>query len=1495
MDLLPKPEPTAEGGDLPLLVVGANVQDGPDQSYTSDCPAAVTAPPPAVAPNVQFTPCHCTSHERVDSSSETLWSPTSIISEGSGSRFLPYEDTIIDDHDDLETKSLIDNSKDSNTKDGRYTWIPLDNLNKNHTTGRESPGDREDSEIREYTEEEEEEEQYDERRGLLSLEDEEGGEMHMRSHISWVSYFAFTRQSHVYILVLAILSAIASAAILPLSSILLGKIFGEFALYGRGEATGAELLANITEWIKYYVVLAGGGWVIYGVFYCSWIWFGELQAESARKRLYAALLAKELEWFDNTDHEITKVASRCHTQIREFQSAASQPLGLLVQCIFTAFGALGIAFYHSWHLTLICLAGMPIATVLVWFFSNRIEKGIDEQSLAFGSAAQSISRAVNGIDTVKYFNGQKAESSLYATAIKSAGLAYNRIAKHAAYQNGFMRFITLMVFVQGFWYASTLVSETTPFVELAGYMTTFWACLIAGQQIESILPLVILLEKGKVAASNLRRLCAKDVEYDMLKRAGVYPKRCNGFIAFNDVKFTYPSRRDVPSLNGLSLFINAGDVVFIVGKSGSGKSTLANLLLTVWKHNSGSIFIDEHPLERLDREWVYENVTYVPQRPALFNETISHNIRFGTKDTDGLTMKDLRRACDDVFLTETLLSYPYQHKTVIRSGGANLSGGQRQRVSLARARLRNTPIMILDEPTSGLDERTKVLVMENLREWRKAKTTVVITHNLADIRPDDYVYVMDKGAVVQTGYRKNLETAYKGAFADLLRESGVPGPAPIPAPTPMSLYQESFMDYYIGDKENTTPNPNAGKSDFEPTENVLQSSLKGPNTRKSMNRVAFASDHRGAALPLPVTQTIDRSASYRRSKRKPRRTRQSMEEIPPLPESKSKPGIDRSFSHIFGTVRAHTTVKQKLVLVIGLIATVITASATPAFSYALARLVETFFSDFTGAKAMFWSLLIIGIAIVDAFAASLQLYCLEYVGQRWIDSVRARAYQLVLKQARSWFDVDKNQVGRIAQDLEQNAEEMRNLLGRFVGFALNGATILIVGVAWSLTQDLELTAVGLAAAPALLIVLRVFTWVSDRYEEKGNSEAERLGLFLQDVLANLVTVRVLSLREYFEHKHRGMLHQAMAVGRKRAFFTGLTVGLSDTAVSLATALIFWYGARLIATKSLPLSDALTVFTLLLFSLSNSAAALRIIPQVSSSKDAACRVLRLLELKEICHENQGSRKVDLDGSLIIRNVCFSYPSQRHTTVLRNVSLQVNPGEVIAIVGTSGAGKSTLVSLLERLYAPSSGDIIYSGYHSSDLDIEHLRRRIAIVPQHPYLFPASVKDNILYGIDRHNDADVPQLAQIMQACRDAGLIEWVEGLKDGYDTLLSMGDSSVSGGQLQKIALARALVRNPRVLVLDECTNSLDQVGAGQVMETLYGLRRAFQAGPGGMRKYNGPTIIMVTHMSEMMKMADRIIVMEGGQVVDDGGFRQLVATSEPFRRILRQQEEGDVML
>jgi ATP-binding cassette subfamily B (MDR/TAP) protein 1 len=217
-----------------------------------------------------------------------------------------------------------------------------------------------------------------------------------------------------------------------------------------------------------------------------------------------------------------------------------------------------------------------------------------------------------------------------------------------------------------------------------------------------------------------------------------------------------------------NIFFPAGDVTFLVGRSGSGKSTLGNLLVRFYEPSNGKITLDGIPLERLDLAWLRSNVTLIQQSSVLFNDSLGNNVSLGARDLTSVHTDDVIEACGVALLQSTIAAMPEGLNTQVGPGGYSLSGGQKQRVALARARLRDSPVLILDEVTSGLDPANRALIMDALRLWRRGKTTIVITHEVAQIEDTEYVYVMDNGQLVQEGYRKSLVESESGLFASLL-------------------------------------------------------------------------------------------------------------------------------------------------------------------------------------------------------------------------------------------------------------------------------------------------------------------------------------------------------------------------------------------------------------------------------------------------------------------------------------------------------------------------------------------------------------------------------------------------------------------------------------------------------------------------------------------------------------------------------------------------------
>jgi ATP-binding cassette subfamily B (MDR/TAP) protein 1 len=234
----------------------------------------------------------------------------------------------------------------------------------------------------------------------------------------------------------------------------------------------------------------------------------------------------------------------------------------------------------------------------------------------------------------------------------------------------------------------------------------------------------------------------------------------------NEVSFGYPSWPNQVVLHESTFFFPAGETTFVVGKSGSGKSTLGNLLMRFYQPTTGQVFIDGTKIRDLDTNWLRNNITLIQQSSILFNETIMRNIAFGQQDFQSVTIEQMKICVGLAALQTTISEMPGGLETMVGARGNALSGGQKQRIAIARARLRDTPILILDEYTSALNYISRTSVTNAIREWRRGKTTVVITHDMGQVEDDDFVYVLDGGYIVEEGYRHSLADSDKtGLFS----------------------------------------------------------------------------------------------------------------------------------------------------------------------------------------------------------------------------------------------------------------------------------------------------------------------------------------------------------------------------------------------------------------------------------------------------------------------------------------------------------------------------------------------------------------------------------------------------------------------------------------------------------------------------------------------------------------------------------------------------------
>ena len=368
-------------------------------------------------------------------------------------------------------------------------------------------------------------------------------------------------------------------------------------------------------------------------------------------------------------------------------------------------------------------------------------------------------------------------------------------------------------------------------------------------------------------------------------------------------------------------------------------------------------------------------------------------------------------------------------------------------------------------------------------------------------------------------------------------------------------------------------------------------------------------------------------------------------------------------------------------------------------------------------------------------------------------------------------------------------------------------------------------------------------------------------------ILNIRSIRAMSLEPVLQSQFDKATSACLSTGSRGAFVEGCSYGVASALIYLAEALLFYVGAVLVANGTYTYLRMVQVLNLVVFTVTIGSQLMAFTQKIAKSVQATTDLFQLVTLStEGTSESHGTRRPPIAGDLVLENVSFMYSTKTDTPVLNNLSMTVAEGECVALVGASGCGKSTVAALLQRLYEPTSGTIAIGGHDLKWTDVHHLRNHVAIVTQTPNLFDGTIRENIAYGhFGELTDADVVRAAQA------AHVHDFVLSLPQGYDTPIGENAALLSGGQAQRLQIARALARPSRILILDECTSALDGANQTAVLETIRGAKA-------------GRTTVMVTHKPEVMRLCDRVVVIEGGRVVEEGRYEALVAQRGVFAKL-----------
>jgi ABC transporter fused permease/ATP-binding protein len=507
------------------------------------------------------------------------------------------------------------------------------------------------------------------------------------------------------------------------------------------------------------------------------------------------------------------------------------------------------------------------------------------------------------------------------------------------------------------------------------------------------------------------------------------------------------------------------------------------------------------------------------------------------------------------------------------------------------------------------------------------------------------------------------------------------------------------------------------------------------------------------------------------------------------------------------------------------------------------------------------------VSLVFGASIAIRYVLFSIAGERVVTRLREQLYRAILDQEIAFFDARRT--GELTSRLSSDTAVLQNAVSVNVSLALRSLAQAVGGVVFLIYTSPRLTALMLAVVPAVALGAVTYGRRVRRLARDVQDALAGAGEIAEESIAGIRTVRAFTAEPEEARRYGEAVGKALGLARKRILAGGTFMAVASFASYGAAALVIWYGGRLVLHGQMTPGQltSFLVYTLIVaFSLGGLA---DLWADLMRATGAAERVFELLDRVPTIPPEGGARPAAAAGAVALSAVRFAYPTRSDVPVLEGVDLQIAPGEVVALVGPSGAGKSTVAALLLRFYDPQDGRVTFDGRDLRSLDPRWLRAQIGTVAQEPILFATTVADNIRYGRPGASDADVEA------AARAANAHPFVSRFPEGYRTLVGERGVQLSGGQKQRVAIARALLKDPRLLVLDEATSALDAESEHLVREALERLMR-------------GRTTLIIAHRLSTVKGADRVVVLDGGRIVQSGPHARLVAEDGLYRRLVERQ-------
>ncbi|KAF4949509.1 hypothetical protein FSARC_13446 [Fusarium sarcochroum] len=1305
---------------------------------------------------------------------------------------------------------------------------------------------------------------------------------------TWVDYF---------LIALGTLCAVAAGVPFPLMGVLFGQLIDNFngaTCAADGSNSGAsESSTDPHEYenaindkvIKTAYIGAIALVLIYGHLTC-WNIISQRLAQRLRTRYVSALLRQPPEFFD-TSGASGQVSSRLQGDITAVQAGTSEKVGNIITTMSFFVTVFVIAFTKQPRLAGILICMLPAFLISGILGGRYLGKFVIKQTEASSAASSIASEALSHVAVVQAFGAAPRLEETFAEHMARSRKYAIAKSSIAAVQTGLLYFIAYSGNALAFWQGSKKIVEsvarndgsTTVGEIYAIVYLLVDACVMLG----GMAPTLPFLGAALGAYQRLKEDIDAPSFIDGTSDEGtVLPPSAAKSLTFRNVSFEYASRRGQPVLQNVHLEFPAGKYTAIVGLSGSGKSTIAALIARLHDPTEGTVELEGHDLRELNVKSLRSFISFVQQEPSLLDRSILENIALGLINSPKESHQHLKpllkgpelakmaaRGKDALNSAESLgpelakIANLIRHATEqadaasfierLESGygtsagpkGSLVSGGQRQRIALARALIRDPEILVLDEATAALDSASEKRIQLAVERAAAEKRTIIsIAHRLSTIRNADNIVVMQAGRVVEQGTYGELMAREDGEFAHMA-------------------------------KLQTLGNNKSGAGSVD-GDSLGASTLR---TDTQLNEKAEVSE---------TKHSIDAESS---GKVKAEDKKEEEPKDQELDVAKPFSSVMRGLAWLIRPSLGWFALAMAAAVFVG--ATFSGSGIIFGFTVGALNPCANPLDHIRYMGNMFAGLffMLAGVELIANFFAWLGF---GIVAERLLYNLRVLSFRSLLEQGIHWHQSEgrtpTSLLGIITKDSMAVGAFSGSTFGTVFAILINVLIAIIIShiFAW------KIALVCLVTLPILLgsgfMQLRMLA----RYEERHQAAFSTATALATEAIQSIRTVAVLSLENEYMESFSRLLKPPREQVVRASVTTNIWLAISYTTGTFINALAYWWGSQLIMKGEYTQKDFLIILVAMLTSAQLWSGMFSLAPEFSRARLALSRVMTVVNMGSSTHTGKPGQDPSKAGDdpeaaggeksacpadnhsrggarVTFKDVSFAYPSRPDVTILDNVSFTLPPNQFCGLVGPSGAGKSTIMNIVQRLYEPTSGLVLIDDQDIAKLSTS-FRDTIALVPQDPALFDGSVRFNVSLGAPPGYEATD---AEIEEACRLTNIHDVITALPDGYDTECGPSASRLSGGQRQRLAIARALVRRPRLLLLDESTSALDAASEAALQE---GLERASR----------GTTVLAITHRLHTVQKADVIFVVEGGQIVDSGRHSQLMERRESYRLNAMQQ-------